>query len=83
MRPVGQMAFSNYLLQSILCGLIFNSYGLAMYGKMQRFEIYYVVAALWLFQIILCNIWLRYYRFGPFEWAWRSLTYWKRMPFRK
>ncbi len=83
MRPVGQMAFSNYLAQSIICGLIFNSYGLGMYGKLQRFEIYYVVAAVWLFQIIFCNIWLRYYRFGPFEWAWRSLTYWKRMPFRK
>lgn len=83
MRPVGQMAFSNYLMQSILCGLIFNSYGLGMFGKMQRIEIYYVVAAVWLFQIIFCNIWLRYYRFGPFEWAWRSLTYWQRQPLRK
>ncbi len=83
MRPVGQMAFTNYLLQSIICGLIFNSYGFGMFGKMQRIEIYYVVGALWLFQIIFCNIWLRYFRFGPFEWAWRSLTYWKKMPFRK
>lgn len=83
MRPVGQMAFSNYLMQSLLCGLFFNSIGFGMYGRLQRIEIYYVVAAVWLFQIIFCNIWLRYYRFGPFEWAWRSLTYWKRMPFRK
>ena len=83
MRPVGQMAFSNYLMQSILCGLIFNSYGLGMYGKLQRIELYYVVAAVWTFQIIFCHIWLRHYRFGPFEWAWRSLTYWKRVPFRK
>lgn len=83
MRPVGQMAFTNYLMQSIICGLIFNSYGLGMYGKMQRIEIYYVVGAIWLFQIIFCNIWFRFYRFGPFEWAWRSLTYWKRMPLRK
>ena len=83
MRPVGQMAFTNYLMQSLLCGLFFNSIGLGMYGKLQRIEIYYVVFAVWLFQIIFCNIWLRYYRFGPFEWAWRSLTYWKRQPFRK
>ena len=83
MRPVGQMAFSNYLMQSVICGLYFNSIGFGMYGKLQRIEIYYVVGAIWIFQIIFCNIWLRYYRFGPFEWAWRSLTYWKRMPFRK
>ena len=83
MRPVGQMAFTNYLMQSILCGFYFNSYGLGMYGKLQRFEIYYVVAAVWIFQIILSHIWLHYYRFGPFEWAWRSLTYWKSQPFRK
>ncbi len=83
MQPVGQMAFSNYLMQSVICGLYFNSIGFGMYGKLQRIEIYYVVGAIWIFQIIFCNIWLRYYRFGPFEWAWRSLTYWKRMPFRK
>lgn len=83
MRPVGQMAFTNYLMQSILCGLIFNSYGLGLYGRLQRIEIYYVAAGVWLFQIIVSHIWLRYYRFGPFEWAWRSLTYWKRMGFRK
>lgn len=83
MRPVGQMAFTNYLMQSIICGLIFNSYGLGMYGKLQRIEVYYVVGAVWLFQVIFCHIWFRFYRFGPFEWAWRSLTYWKRMPFRK
>ncbi len=83
MRPVGQMAFTNYLMQSIICGLIFNSYGLGMYGKLQRIEVYYVVGAVWLFQIIFCHIWFRFYRFGPFEWAWRSLTYWKKMPFLK
>jgi len=83
MRPVGQMAFTNYLMQSILCGLYFNSYGFAMYGKLQRIEIYYVVGAVWIFQIIFSHIWLHFFRFGPFEWAWRSLTYWKRMGWRK
>jgi uncharacterized protein len=41
-----------------------------------------IVAAIWLFQLVTSPIWLRYYRFGPLEWAWRSLTYWKRQPFR-
>lgn len=83
MRPVGQMAFTNYLMQSLLCGLFFYGIGLGMYGKLQRHEIYYVVAAIWVLQIIYSHIWLRYFRFGPLEWAWRSLTYWKKQPFKK
>ena len=54
-----------------------------MFGKLQRYETYYVVGAVWLFQIIFSNIWLNYYRFGPFEWAWRSLTYWKKQPMKR
>ncbi len=83
LRPVGQMAFTNYLMQSLLCGLFFYGVGLGKYGQLQRHEIYYVVAAVWALQIIYSHIWLHYFRFGPLEWAWRSLTYWKRQPFKK
>jgi uncharacterized protein len=83
MKPVGQMAFSNYLMQSIICGLIFFGVGFGMYGHLQRYELYYVVGAVWIFQIIFSHIWLKYFRFGPFEWAWRSLTYWKVQPMKK
>ena len=81
MRPVGQMAFTNYLMQSFLCGLFFYGIGFGMYGQLQRHEIYYVVGAIWVVQIIYSHIWLRYFRFGPLEWLWRSLTYWKKQPF--
>ncbi len=83
MRPVGQMAFTNYLMQSLLVGLFFYGVGFGMFGKLERYEIYYVVAVTWTLQIIYSHIWLRYFRFGPLEWAWRSLTYWKMQPFRK
>ena len=83
MRPVGQMAFTNYLMQSLLCGLFFYGVGFGMFGKLQRYEIYFVVAIVWIVQIIYSHIWLRYFRFGPLEWIWRSLTYWKRQPFKK
>ena len=83
MRPVGQMAFTNYLMQSLLVGLFFYGIGCGMYGKLQRYEIYYVVGATWALQIIWSHIWLRYFRFGPLEWAWRSLTYWKKQPMKK
>jgi uncharacterized protein len=83
MRPVGQMAFTNYLAQSFLVGLFFYGIGFGMFGKLQRYEIYYVVAATWALEIIWSNIWLRYFRFGPMEWAWRSLTYWELQPMKK
>jgi uncharacterized protein len=77
---VGQMAFTNYIMQSILCNFIFLGYGFAMYGKLQRYELYYIVFGVWASQLILSPIWLRYFRFGPLEWLWRSLTYWKKQP---
>lgn len=83
MRPVGQMAFTNYLMQSLLVGLFFYGIGLGMFGKLERHQIYYVVAGTWALQILYSHIWLRFFRFGPLEWAWRSLTYWKRQPMKK
>jgi uncharacterized protein len=79
---IGQMAFSNYITQSVITAFVFTGYGFALYGKLQRYQIYYVVAAIWIFQMIVSPIWLRYFRFGPLEWCWRSLTYWKRQPMR-
>ncbi len=79
--PVGQMAFSNYLIQSIITSILFL--GLGYYGKLERYQLYEVVAVIWIFQIIFSHIWLRYFLFGPFEWLWRSLTYKKLQPFRK
>jgi uncharacterized protein len=83
MKPVGQMAFTNYLTQSLLMGLFFYGVGFGMFGKLERYEIYYVVGATWLLQIIWSHLWLRFFRFGPLEWCWRSLTYWKRQPLVK
>jgi uncharacterized protein len=79
---VGQMAFTNYLMQSIICTLFFYGYGLGYYNKFRFHEVYYVVFAVWIFQIIFSAFWLRYFRFGPFEWVWRSLTYWKKQPMK-
>jgi len=83
LAKVGQMAFSNYLMQSIICAIIFDGFGFNLFGKLQRFEFYYVVVIIWIFQVIFSNVWLRYFRFGPFEWVWRSLTYWKKQPMKK
>ena len=83
MQPVGQMAFTNYLMQSLICGVYFYGIGFGMYGQLQRYEIYFVVGIIWVVEIIWSHIWLRYFRFGPLEWLWRSLTYWKIQPIKK
>ncbi|MFN8355851.1 MAG: DUF418 domain-containing protein [Spirosomataceae bacterium] len=83
LAAVGQMAFTNYITHSIICNFIFLGYGFSMYGKLQRYELYYIVASIWTFQLIISPIWLKYFRFGPLEWLWRSLTYWKRQPMKR
>jgi uncharacterized protein len=79
---IGQMAFSNYILHSVICSVFFTGIGFGMFGRLQRYELYYVVAAIWVLQMIVSPIWLKHYRFGPLEWCWRSLTYWKKQPMR-
>ncbi len=83
LAAVGQMAFSNYIFQSVVTAFLFTGYGFALYGKLQRYQLYYVVVAIWIFQLIVSPIWMRHYRFGPLEWCWRSLTYWKKQPLRR
>lgn len=82
LAAVGQMALSNYLFQNIVCTLLFNGYGFGLFGRIERFQLYGVVLAVWVVQLVASPIWLRYFRFGPMEWLWRSLTYWRRQPMR-
>jgi uncharacterized protein len=77
LQAVGQMALSNYLLQTIICTFIFYGHGLALYGKFERWQQFVIVLGIWAIQLFLSPIWLRNFKFGPFEWLWRSLTYWK------
>ena len=80
---VGQMAFSNYILQTLCCTLFFNGYGFGYFGKLPYHQLYYVVAVVWIINLIFSAVWLQFFRFGPLEWGWRSLTYWQRQPLRK
>jgi len=82
LAAVGQMAFSNYVTHSVVCSTLFTGFGFGLYGKLERYQLYYVVLAIWVFQLAVSPIWLRRFRFGPLEWCWRSLTYWKRQPMR-
>jgi len=77
---VGRMALSNYLMHSLLLTTVFYGYGLGLYGSIPRFWQMGFVAAVIGLQLLLSPWWLARYQFGPAEWLWRSLTYWRRQP---
>jgi uncharacterized protein len=83
LEAVGQMAFTNYIMQSVICTLIFFGYGLNYYAELEFYQLYFVVAAIWILQLLLSPLWLRFFYYGPLEWVWRSLTYWRFQPFRR
>jgi uncharacterized protein len=83
LAAVGQMAFTNYIMHTVFCTLIFFGYGLNYYAELQYYQLYFVVAAIWAVQLVISPIWLKYYLFGPLEWLWRTLTYWQVQPMRR
>lgn len=75
LAPVGRTALSNYLFQSVLSTMIFYSYGLGFYGRIDPTTGLILTLLIFLLQIGLSAWWLDRYRFGPVEWVWRTLTY--------
>ncbi|WP_235848471.1 DUF418 domain-containing protein [Litchfieldia alkalitelluris] len=79
---VGKLSLSNYLLQSLICTMIFYSYGLGYYGQITPFEGLIMTIVIYLLQVLLSKWWLNNYLYGPVEWLWRTLTYAKRQPMK-
>jgi uncharacterized protein len=67
------MALSNYVMHTMVGAFIFI--GLKQYGQWERYQLYYLVAGIWVFQLIVSPVWLRHFQYGPLEWVWRRLTY--------
>ncbi len=81
--PVGRMALTNYVGQSVICTFIFYGTGLGLGGKMGPTLYLPVGFAVYLFQVMASRLWLRRFRFGPLEWLWRMLTYGSWIPLSK
>ena len=81
MAAVGRMALTNYLTHSVVALIVFILLG--YWGSLERHQLYYIVLAVWIPQLIISPVWLRHFHFGPVEWLWRYLTYLKAPPFRK
>lgn len=82
LAPVGRMALTNYLLQTVLCLLIFYGYGFGQFGRVGATTATLIALAIFLFQIVMSALWLRYFSHGPLEWIWRRLTYGQRLDLR-
>ncbi|QNH13295.1 DUF418 domain-containing protein [Xanthomonas sp. SI] len=83
LAPAGRMALSNYLLQSLLCTMLFYGYGLGYFERLPRVWQIPFAFALFALQVALSQLWLRHFRFGPVEWLWRSASYLRWQPLRR
>lgn len=80
---VGRMSLSNYILQSVICFVLFYGIGFGLYGSVRPIEAMGIVVIVFSLQIIMSKWWLSRFRYGPLEWVWRSLTYKKWQPLRE
>lgn len=80
LAAVGRMALTNYLLQSVVCTLLFYNYGVGLHGKIGTAAGLALSCLIFAAQVLFSMWWLRRYRFGPAEWLWRTLTYGRRQP---
>jgi uncharacterized protein len=82
LAPAGRMALTNYLMQSVVCTLVFYGYGLGQFERLPRAWQPLFVLALFGLQVMFSHWWLSRYRYGPAEWVWRWLTYARRPTMR-
>ena len=77
LAAVGRMALTNYILQSVVALVVFHGFALALWNELPRHQLYLVVLGEWLLAVVASVYWLRRHRFGPLEWLWRQLTYYR------
>lgn len=82
LAPVGRMALTNYLLQTVICVIIFYGYGFGQFGKVGALGSTLIALGIFSAQIFFSALWLKYFAYGPMEWIWRQLTYRQRLNLR-
>ena len=79
---VGRMALTNYLTQSLVLTFLSYGWGLGLALELNGFQTLGICVGLFALQVLISDLWLRKFRFGPLEWAWRCITYWKVLPIK-
>jgi uncharacterized protein len=83
LNPVGKTALTNYILQSFIGIFLFYGIGLGIGEYLGSAYLTLAVFIVFAFQILISYLWLKFFRYGPFEWIWRVLTYGKILDNRK
>ena len=82
-EPLGRMAFTNYIMQSIILSFVFYGYGIGLFGKLDSVAGLAIVLGVYIAQVMFSRRWLDHFRYGPIEWLWRALMYGRAPRFRK
>lgn len=82
-EPLGRMAFTNYIIQSIILSFVFYGYGIGLFGTLDSVTGLAIVLAVYVAQVMSSRLWLDRFRYGPIEWLWRALMYGRAPLFRK
>ena len=77
LAAAGRMAFTNYIAQTLICTTIFYGHGFGLFGRVDRWQQAIIVIAIWVIQLWWSPLLMRRFRYGPLEWSWRALTYWR------
>ena len=83
LAATGRMAFTNYLVTSIVMTSIFYGYGIGLFGSVGRTALYLFCFGMWAAMLLWSKPWLARFQYGPLEWLWRSLSRWQLQPMRK
>ena len=81
--PLGRMAFTNYLMQSLIFSAVFYGYGFGLFGKLSVSAALGLGIMVYIAQVFASRWWLTHFNFGPVEWLWRTLMYGQMQPMRR
>lgn len=74
LSAAGRMALTNFIMQTVFAIFLFYSFGLAMFGELERYQLSLIALTFALFQLGFSVLWLSKHNMGPLEWLWRWLT---------
>lgn len=83
LQYAGRMALTNYLLQSAIGLFIFSSIGMKLYQTLSPSHTMGLAILVFIVQVMLSKFWLTFFKYGPLEWVWRCISYWKVLEIRK
>jgi uncharacterized protein len=74
LAPMGKMALTNYLGQSLLLGILFTGYGFGLIDRLSPLTVLVIVPFVFAIQLFFSRWWLKHHLYGPGEWVLRAIT---------